>query len=87
MPLYEYACKSCGKKIELMRSINDDSVVTCPDCKADCQKLISATSFQLKGTGWYKTDYCSSNTTAKTTMHDTGSCSACSKSTDGACKV
>jgi putative FmdB family regulatory protein len=84
MPLYEYACKSCGKKIELMRSISDDSIVSCPDCKSECQKLISATSFQLKGTGWYKTDY--SSGTSSNTNHGPA-CGSCCKTSDGTCKA
>jgi putative FmdB family regulatory protein len=90
MPLYEYSCKSCGKKLELMRSINDQSKVLCPDCKSECQKLVSTTSFQLKGTGWYKTDYCSSNNNSvnspKTSVQSTASCSGCCNTTDG-CKA
>jgi putative FmdB family regulatory protein len=57
MPLYEYACNKCNENFELMKSFNDNNPVKCPKCGTEAKKLISTTSFQLKGTGWYKTDY------------------------------
>lgn len=58
MPIYEYACENCGKTHEvfLQRTMNA-LPCTCPDCRGALKKLISNTSFVLKGTGWYKTDY------------------------------
>ena len=60
MPVYEYECQSCGRKLEIMQKHSDMPVSECPDCKGSMRKLISNTSFVLKGTGWYKTDYPSS---------------------------
>ncbi|MYC80636.1 MAG: zinc ribbon domain-containing protein [Acidobacteria bacterium] len=57
MPIYEYGCDACGKVIEVMQKISDEPLKTCPDCSGQLTKLISRTSFQLKGTGWYVTDY------------------------------
>ena len=56
MPIYEYQCQKCGV-IEVTQRITDKALTKCPACKAKIKKLISNTSFQLKGTGWYITDY------------------------------
>ena len=56
MPIYEYQCQKCGV-IEVTQRITEKSLVKCPTCKSKIKKLISNTSFQLKGTGWYITDY------------------------------
>lgn len=57
MPIYEYRCKKCGKEYELFQKISDPVVNTCKFCKGSANKLISLSSFHLKGTGWYVTDY------------------------------
>jgi putative FmdB family regulatory protein len=57
MPLYEYQCDACGHRFEQIRKFSDPPVETCPKCGGVVQKLISAPAFQLKGTGWYVTDY------------------------------
>ena len=59
MPIYEYKCKSCGKHHEIMQKITDAPLTVCPDCGGKMKKQISNTSFVLKGTGWYATDYAS----------------------------
>jgi putative FmdB family regulatory protein len=56
MPIYEYACERCGT-FEEMQRITDDPLAKCPKCKGKVHRLISQTSFQLKGSGWYVTDY------------------------------
>src|SRR5205809_1130294 len=56
MPIYEYQCKKCGE-FEVMQKITDESLKRCPTCRGKVTKLMSSTSFQLKGTGWYATDY------------------------------
>lgn len=56
MPIYEYQCATCGV-FEVTQRITEDSLKKCPTCNHKVQKLISNTSFQLKGTGWYITDY------------------------------
>lgn len=57
MPVYEYECKSCKKTYEFMQKFNDPPLETCTVCGGQMQKLISNTSFVLKGNGWYVTDY------------------------------
>jgi len=59
MPIYEYACEKCNKHFEIMQKITDESLTTCSDCKGQLKKMMSKTSFVLKGTGWYATDYAS----------------------------
>jgi len=56
MPIYEYDCAKCGT-FEATQRITDKPLAKCPTCKSKVKKLISNTSFQLKGTGWYITDY------------------------------
>ena len=69
MPIYEYACEKCNKHFEVMQKITDESLTTCSDCKGRLKKMISNTSFVLKGTGWYATDYASTKGCApKTTV-------------------
>jgi putative FmdB family regulatory protein len=56
MPIYEYQCQKCGT-FEITQRITENALAKCPTCKGKVKKLISNTSFQLKGTGWYVTDY------------------------------
>jgi putative FmdB family regulatory protein len=61
MPIYEYLCKGCDHEFEREQRITDKPVRTCPKCKArKVQRLISQTSFVLKGSGWYSDLYSSS---------------------------
>ncbi|MBN2799565.1 MAG: zinc ribbon domain-containing protein [Deltaproteobacteria bacterium] len=56
MPIYEYACESCGHRFE--RLVRHDALPPeCPECGEPTRKLVSAASFQLKGSGWYKDHY------------------------------
>ncbi len=57
MPIYEYACAKCGHQLEVMQKISDKPLTRCPECRGKLEKLFSQTSFQLKGAGWYVTDY------------------------------
>lgn len=57
MPIYEYICKNCNITIEKIEKINEKNIQICEICKKNLEKKISKTSFSLKGTGWYKTDY------------------------------
>lgn len=68
MPVYEYECLSCGKIHEITQRFGDDPLIDCPDCKGAVRKLISRTSFVLKGSGWYKTDYATNNNGKKTDL-------------------
>jgi putative FmdB family regulatory protein len=58
MPIYEYRCSSCGHELEAMQKFSDAALKQCPQCRADALvKLVSAAGFQLKGGGWYATDF------------------------------
>jgi putative FmdB family regulatory protein len=57
MPIYEYKCQKCGKQFEALQGINDPDVKSCKFCRGKVHKMMSMTSFTLKGTGWYATDY------------------------------
>jgi putative FmdB family regulatory protein len=59
MPIYEYQCGKCGSQKELTQRISDTTVPKCEMCKSKMKRLISQSSFHLKGTGWYVTDYAS----------------------------
>jgi len=58
MPIYEYRCSSCGFQKEYLQKINDPVMSICPECnKNTFSKMLSAAGFQLKGSGWYATDF------------------------------
>lgn len=58
MPIYEYRCGACGHEKEVLQRMSDKPLTKCPECgKRTFRKLVSAAGFQLKGTGWYATDF------------------------------
>ena len=57
MPIYEYQCDSCHEIFEIFHKIDEDCKVACPKCLGPAKKMISATSFILKGSGFYVNDY------------------------------
>lgn len=58
MPIYEYRCGQCGHEKEYLQKVSDPAITVCPSCGASAMtKLISAAGFQLKGSGWYATDF------------------------------
>jgi putative FmdB family regulatory protein len=57
MPIYEYKCRKCGKVFEMFQRISDAPAKSCQFCKGPVNKLMSQTTFHLKGSGWYVTDY------------------------------
>ena len=58
MPIYEYRCASCGSEHEVLQKISEPLLTMCPTCQKDTlTKLVSAAGFQLKGSGWYATDF------------------------------
>ncbi|MEK6209208.1 MAG: zinc ribbon domain-containing protein [Pseudomonadota bacterium] len=58
MPIYEYRCTSCGHEKEVLQKLSDPPLTECPACgKSTLGKLVSAGGFQLKGSGWYATDF------------------------------
>ena len=86
MPIYEYRCSKCGAQKDVMQKLSDAPLTTCPECGGlSFDKQISAAGFQLKGSGWYPTDFKGSGSkpaeTAKTAEAKTetpcGSSCAC----------
>lgn len=61
MPIYEYKCLKCNNEFEAVQKFSDSPVNKCPSCGGAVRKLISRSSFHLKGTGWYLTDYAKKN--------------------------
>ena len=58
MPIYEYQCSACSHQLEVIQKFSDAPLTECPACgKLALQKMISAPAFQLKGSGWYQTDF------------------------------
>lgn len=58
MPIYEYQCKTCGHTFDTIQSFSEEALTDCPVCKEPAlKKLISASAFHLKGSGWYVTDF------------------------------
>ena len=58
MPIYEYRCSSCGFQKEYLRKISDPLLTDCPECgKQTFSKMLTAAGFQLRGSGWYATDF------------------------------
>jgi putative FmdB family regulatory protein len=57
MPIYEYLCEKCGTHIEAIQKVSDAPLKRCQKCRGKLEKVVSRTSFQLKGSGWYLSDY------------------------------
>jgi putative FmdB family regulatory protein len=63
MPIYEYRCTLCGHELEALQKFSEAPLIACPSCSGDgLVKLVSAAGFQLKGSGWYATDFKGSGT-------------------------
>ncbi len=64
MPIYEYQCQACGEHLDKLQKMSDAPLSTCPKCDEESLKrVISASGFRLKGTGWYETDFKNKKTT------------------------
>lgn len=89
MPIYEYACEKCGSRIEVIQKVGDPPPKRCRKCRGKLEKVISRTSFQLKGSGWYATDYSrkhassGKDTTEKAADKKSETASTTSASSDG----
>lgn len=65
MPIYEYRCDACGFQKDHLQKLSDPQLTTCPNCgKESYSKMLSAAGFQLKGSGWYATDFKGGNKSA-----------------------
>ena len=96
MPIYEYECPTCEKVLEVQQRISDDPLSTCPDCGGKVKKLVSMSSFHLKGGGWYSDGYSSKDqkesgksspaTDGKSGGADKKTVSPCQTGDSGGCK-
>ncbi|HOP39796.1 MAG TPA: zinc ribbon domain-containing protein [Geobacteraceae bacterium] len=78
MPIYEYRCSNCGNQFELRQKFSDEPANECPRCGGPVQKLISQTSFTLKGSGWYAEGYSKSSAANKSqSCSKEGACATC----------
>ncbi len=66
MPIYEYQCTKCGEVFEAFQKINDSPLKECKFCRGKVERLISQSSFQLRGSGWYLTDYARKSSSSST---------------------
>ena len=64
MPIYEYQCKQCNERHEIIQRISEEPLAHCPKCGGDMKKLISSPAIQFKGSGFYKTDYASTGSSS-----------------------
>ena len=69
MPIYEYECEKCGDHAEVLQKFSDPPIAECESCHGKMKKLISQSTFHLKGTGWYVTDYASKNSSTNESSH------------------
>ncbi len=84
MPIYEYECTKCGVIEEVLQKISEKPLIKCNRCSGKLTKLVSQSTFHLKGSGWYATDYANkSKSSAKTSEKSQQSKSDPSKSSDG----
>lgn len=84
MPVYEYACQSCGHHFEARQKFSDAPLSACPECGKEVRKLISQAGFALKGGGWYQQSYSSSAPScAAKTEGGGGGCSGCPNAAKG----
>jgi putative FmdB family regulatory protein len=89
MPIYEYRCGACGHHLEALQKMTDAPLRKCPDCgKSQLKRLVSASRFRLKGSGWYETDFKDKSETKRNLLEHAGSeaSEAADKSTDTAAK-
>ncbi|MBW1740257.1 MAG: zinc ribbon domain-containing protein [Deltaproteobacteria bacterium] len=84
MPIYEYECTKCGRIEEAWQKFSDKPLKTCKHCSGRLHKLISQSTFHLKGTGWYVTDYANKpgSSSPKKGGKKSGQCSASSKKSE-----
>jgi putative FmdB family regulatory protein len=87
MPIYEYRCSACGHELEALQKFSDAPLANCPSCHAaTLVKLLSAAGFQLKGSGWYATDFKGSGAKPTPAKTDAASKSEAGAGSDGGAK-
>ena len=89
MPIYEYRCGACGHHLEALQKMTEAPLRKCPECgKSQLKRLVSASQFRLKGSGWYETDFKNKGETKRNLVEhgSAGSSEAADKSTDTSAK-
>ena len=89
MPIYEYRCSACGHHLEALQKMAEAPLRKCPECgKSQLKRLVSASQFRLKGSGWYETDFKNKSETKRNLVEHggAGSSEAADKSTDTSAK-
>ncbi|HVJ29279.1 MAG TPA: zinc ribbon domain-containing protein [Gammaproteobacteria bacterium] len=87
MPIYEYRCSGCGHHLEALQKMAEAPLRKCPECgKSQLKRLVSASQFRLKGSGWYETDFKNKSETQRNLVGRDSSEAASDKSTDTAAK-
>ena len=79
MPIYEYRCEKCGNVFEVLQRFSDHPLKIHEGCGGEVEKLISQSAFQLKGSGWYVTDYAKGSSSAQAPKSDEKADSASSE--------
>lgn len=87
MPIYEYQCNKCGQHTEVLQKFSDVPLRKCEACNGKMKKLISQSTFHLKGTGWYVTDYANKSASSNSTSGPTEKREASSNSGDNTSKA
>jgi putative FmdB family regulatory protein len=79
MPIYAYRCESCGFSKDHLQKLSDPALSVCPECGADAyRKQVTAAGFQLKGNGWYATDFKGGKAKSETPKADVpAACQGC----------
>jgi putative FmdB family regulatory protein len=73
MPIYEYRCGACGHHLEALQKMSEGPLRKCPECgKSQLRRLVSASRFRLKGSGWYETDFKDKNETKRNLVEKGG---------------
>ena len=73
MPIYEYQCKQCNERHEIIQRFSDAPLEHCPKCGGDMKKLFSSPAIQFKGSGFYKTDYAGGSSASSAAKSETKS--------------
>jgi putative FmdB family regulatory protein len=74
MPMYEYNCEKCNHQFELRQKFSDQPARECPKCGGKVEKMISASAFSLKGSGWFAEGYCPKTAAPKPAACPSGGC-------------
>lgn len=80
MPTYQYACKNCGHRFEIVQSFSDPSLTECPECQGDLRKVFNSVGVVFKGSGFYRTDSRAASSSSDSSSSSASSTSSSSSS-------